>query len=33
MLGLSTMRKEKSSSQEDQLDEEGAALELLGGKL
>lgn len=32
MLGLSTVRREKNSSQEDQLDEEGAALEMLGGK-
>lgn len=32
MLGLSTMKREKNSSQEEQLDEEGAALGIVGGK-
>lgn len=32
MLGSSTVRREKNSSQEEQLGEEGEALEILGGK-
>lgn len=32
ILGLSTEGREENSDQEEQLDEEGATLEILGGK-